>query len=322
MRKHRRVLILAAGLACAMSIGFPEARAQKTVTIGTAAVMGVYYPLGGAICRMVNATRKEHRIRCSVEPSEGSVANIKGVIAGDLDLGIAQSDTQYYALKGEGPFKDNPQPALRALFTVYPEVFTLMARADANIRKLEDIRGKRIAIGTAGSGTRSTLELVLKSYGITMADLKSAVGLRFIELAPALCDNKIDAFVFVGGHPNAILSDASTSCATTVASVAGAPIDKLVASQPFYAKAEVPAKMYKGTDAAQPSFGTVATVVVSADMSDGTAYAITRAVFENFADFKKLHPAIANITKEGALRGETVPFHPGAVKYFKEVGLM
>ena len=139
MREHRHLLTLAAALACAMSVGLPEARAQKTVTIGTAAVMGVYYPVGGAICRMVNATRKEHRIRCSVEPSEGSVANIKGVIAGDLDLGIAQSDTQYYALKGEGPFKDNPQRALRALFTVYPEVFTLMARSDANMP-----RGRRL----------------------------------------------------------------------------------------------------------------------------------------------------------------------------------
>jgi TRAP transporter TAXI family solute receptor len=95
-----------------------------------------------------------------------------------------------------------------------------------------------------------------------------------------------------------------------------------VASQPFYAKADIPAKMYKGTDTARPSFGMVATVVVSADMSDATAYAITKAVFENFDDFKKLHPAVANITKEGSLRGDTAPFHPGAVKYFKEAGLM
>ena len=323
MRERRRVLVLVAILGCATLAGLPAVHAQRTnVTIGTAGVMGVYYPLGGAVCRMVNATRKEHRIRCSVEPSEGSVANIKGVIEGDVDLGFAQSDTQYYALKGQGPFKDNPQPKLRALFTVYPEVFTLMARADANIRKLEDIKGKRIAIGTAGSGTRATLELVLKAYGIKRSDLKSAVELKFIELAPALCDNKIDAFVFVAGHPNAILSDAATSCATSIAAVAGAPIDKLVASQPFYAKAEIPARMYKGTDTAQPSFGTVATMVVSADMPEATAYAITKAVFENFADFRKLHPAIAHITKEGSLRGETVPFHPGAVKYFKEAGLM
>jgi TRAP transporter TAXI family solute receptor len=303
--------------------GFPPAHAQKTtVTIGTAGLMGVYYPLGGAVCRIVNATRKQHKIRCSVESTEGSVSNIKGVLSGDLDLGFAQSDAQYHALKGEGPFKDKPQPKLRALFTVYPELFTLMARQDAGIRKFEDIKGKRVSIGSPGSGTRATMDLVMKAYGIKRSDLKSAAELKFIELAPALCDNKIDAFVFVAGHPNAILQDAATSCATSVVAVAGAPIDTLVSSQPFYAKADIPGKVYRGTDTAQPSFGMVATVVVSADMPDDTAYAITKAVFENFDDFKKLHPAVANITKEGALRGDTVPFHPGAVKYFKEAGLM
>ena len=225
-------------------------------------------------------------------------------------------------MKGEGPFKDKPQPKLRALFSVYPEVFTLMTRQDANIKTFEDIKGKRISIGSPGSGTRATMDLVMNAYGIKRSDLKSAAELKFIELAPALCDSKIDAFVYVAGHPNEVLNDAATSCATSIAAVAGAPIDQIVASQPFYAKADIPAKMYKGTDAARPSFGMVATVVVSANMPDATAYAITKAVFENFDDFRKLHPAVANITKEGSLRGDTAPFHPGAVKYFKEAGLM
>jgi len=323
MRGHRCVLMLLSCVAFVTWVGFPAAHAQKkTVTIGTAGLMGVYYPLGGAVCRIVNATRREHKLRCSVEPTEGSVSNIKGVLAGEFDLGFAQSDSQYHALKGEGPFKDKPQPKLRALFTVYPELFTLMAREDAGIRKFEDIKGKRISIGSPGSGTRATMDLVMKAYGIKRSDLKNAAELKFIELAPALCDNKIDAFVFVAGHPNAVLQDAATSCATSIAAVAGAPVDALVSSQPFYAKADIPAKMYKGTDAAQPSFGMVATVVVSADMPDDTAYAITRAVFENFEDFKKLHPAVAHITKEVAVRGDTAPFHPGAVKYFKEAGLI
>ena len=209
-----------------------------------------------------------------------------------------------------------------ALFTVYPEIFTLMTRRDAGIKRFEDIRGKRVNIGSPGSGTRATMDLVMNAYGIKRSDLKSAPELKFIELAPALCDSKIDAFVYVAGHPNEVLNDAATSCATSIAAVAGAPIDQIVASQPFYAKADIPAKMYKGTDTARPSFGMVATVVVSADMPDATAYAITRAVFENFDDFKKLHPAIGHITKEGSLRGNTVPFHPGAVAYFKEAGLM
>ena len=295
---------------------------QKFITVGTGGIVGVYYPLGGAICRFVNAGRKDHGLRCTVESTGASVFNINAVMAGDMDVGFAQSDTQYYALKGEGPWKDKPQPKLRALFSVYPEIFTLVARQDANIKKFEDIKGKRINIGDPGSGTRATMELVMKAYGIAQSDLKLASELKFVEMAPALCDNKIDAFVFVAGHPNAIFQEAATTCSSNIASVTGQPIDRFVASNPFYAKAEVPGKMYKGTDVAQPAFGVLATLVVSADMPEATAYVITKAVFDNFDDFKKLHPAITNITKEGSLLGNTVPFHPGAVKYFKEKGLM
>jgi TRAP transporter TAXI family solute receptor len=300
----------------------PALAQQKFITVGTGGIVGVYYPLGGAICRFVNAGRKDHNLRCTVESTGGSVFNINSVLAADMDVGFAQSDTQFYAMQGQGPWKDKPQPKLRALFSVYPELFTLVARQDANIRKFEDIKGKRINIGDPGSGTRATMELVMKEFGISQADLKLASELKFVEMAPALCDNKIDAFVFVAGHPNAIFQEAATSCSSNIAAVAGPPIDKLVAANPFYAKADVPGKMYKGTDAAQPAFGVLATLVVSADMPEATAYVITKAVFDNFDDFKKLHPAIANITKEGSLKGNTVPFHPGAVKYFKEKGLM
>ena len=317
---HARLVVLAlAGFALASPL---PSQAAQVITIGTAGVMGVYYPLGGAICRMVNVTRKVHGLRCSVEPSEGSVANIRAVMSGEVDVGIAQSDVQYYARQGEGPFKDKPQPKLRALFSVYPELLTLMARDDANIRRFEDLKGKRVSIGSSGSGTRATMDLVMDAFGLKRSDLKTAAEMKFVEMPTALCENKIDAFVFVAGHPNAVLQDAATSCATSIVPVGGAPIDALVSSQPFYAKADIPAKMYRGTDAAQPSFGMVATVVVSADLTNDTAYAITKAVFENFEDFKKLHPAVANSTKEGALRGDTVPFHPGALKYFKEAGLM
>ncbi len=323
MRMPLLATAVTAGFASALLFApLPVQAQQKFITVGTGGIVGVYYPLGGAICRFVNAGRKDHNLRCTVESTGGSVFNINSVMSGDMDVGFAQSDTQFYAMKGEGAFKDKPQPKLRALFSVYPELFTLVARQDANIKKFEDIKGKRINIGDPGSGTRSTMELVMKEFGIAQSDLKLASELKFVEMAPALCDNKIDAFVFVAGHPNAIFQEAATSCASNIAAVAGAPINKLVGANPFYAKADIPGKMYKGTDAAQPSFGVLATLVVSADMPDATAYTITKAVFDNFDDFKKLHPAITNITKEGSLEGNSVPFHPGAVKYFKEKGLM
>ena len=312
--------LLAGGLA---SVSAPvAAQQQKFITVGTGGIVGVYYPLGGAICRFVNANRKDHGLRCTVESTGGSVFNINAVMSGDMDIGFAQSDTQYYAMTGAGAFKDKPQPKLRALFSVYPELLTLVARQDANIKTFADIKGKRVNIGDPGSGTRGTTELVMTALGIKKEDLKFAGELKFVEMAPALCDNKIDAFTFVAGHPNAIFQEAATSCASNIASVTGAGIDKLVKDNPFYAKASVPGKMYKGTDNAQATFGVLATIVASADMPEQTAYVITKAVFDNLEDFKKLHPAVASITKEQMLEGNTVPFHPGAVKYFKEKGMM
>lgn len=317
---YRRLLFIAlAGVALAAPL---RAFAAQTVTIGTAGVMGVYYPLGGAICRMVNVTRKEHKLRCSVEASSGSVANIRGVMAKNLDIGIAQSDMQHAAREGEGPFAGNAEPKLRALFSVYPELLTIMTRQDAGVRAVTDLRGKRVSLGPPGSGTRATIDLVMEAVGIGKDDLKAAHELKFVEMSAALCENKIDAYVFVAGHPNAVFHEAADTCKTRIIPVDGAPIEALLRARPYYSKAQIPGHVYKGTDDAQPTFATTASVVVSEDMPDDVAYAITRAVFENFDDFRKLHPALAGLTKEQAVRGQAVPFHRGAERYFREVGLM
>jgi TRAP transporter TAXI family solute receptor len=318
----RSVLLAAAIAASALFVPAQSAHsADKFITVGTGGIVGVYYPLGGAICRFVNTGRKDHGYRCTVESTGGSVFNINAVMSGDMDIGFAQSDTQFYALNGQAPFKEK-QAKLRALFSVYPELFTLVTRQDANIKGFSDLKGKRVNIGDPGSGTRATTELVMAATGIRKEDLRLATELKFVEMAPALCDNKIDAFTFVAGHPNAIFQEAAASCASSIATVSGPGIDKLVKDHPFYAKANVPGKMYKGTENSQPSFGVLATVVASADLPEQTAYTITKAVFDNFDDFKKLHPAVANITKEQMLEGNTVPFHPGALKYFREKGLL
>lgn len=322
MAGGRCVVAAAIGIVMATTVVAPVAAARQTITVGTAGVMGAYHPLGGALCRMVNVTRKVHGLRCSVERSEGSVANIEQVLAGDVDLGIAQGDTQHFARIGEGPFAGRPQAKLRALFSVYPEVFTLMARREAGVASFGDIRGKRVAVGTRGSGTRATMELVMGAFGVQRAELGSAIELRFMELAPALCDGRIDAFVFVAGHPNTVFQDAAASCATQIVGVAGPPLDTLLAGRPYFARAAIPGALYRGNELPQPSFGTQASIVVSADMPDATAYAITRAVFENFDDFRKLHPMLARLTRADAITGAGVPLHPGAVKYFREAGLM
>ncbi len=314
------VAMLACGVALMLAPAI--AHAAQTVTIGTAGVMGSYYPLGGALCRMVNVTRKVHHLRCSVESSEGSVSNINGVLGGNFDMGIAQGDTQFYAREGQGPFEGKPQPKLRALFSVYPEALTVIAREDANVRSLEDLRGKRVGLGTPGSGTRATMTLVLGAAGVAPEDLRAALDTKIVELPPTLCDGKMDAFGFVDGHPNAVVLDAATGCRTRVVPVTGPAVDALLAKYPHYMRTVVPAGVYKGTPTEQATIGVMTSVVVSADMPDDVAYAITRAVFENFDDFRKMHPALAPLTKEQALRGMAVPVHPGALRYFREAGLM
>jgi len=302
-----------------------SAQEQQFITIGTGGVTGVYYPTGGAICRLVNLQRQEHGIRCSVESTGGSVYNVNTIRAGELDMGVVQSDVQYKALKGEGeefegqgPFED-----LRAVFSVHAEPFTVVARADSGIETFDDLEGKRVNIGNPGSGQRSTMEVLMEAKGWTMDDFALASELKSAEQAQALCDNKIDAMVFTVGHPSGSIQEATTTCDTKLIPVSGSEVDQLVEQNPFYAKATIPGGMYRGTDEDVETFGVKATFVSSAAVPDEVVYEVTEAVFENFEDFKKLHPAFETLQKEDMVtQALSAPLHPGAEKYYQEAGMM
>jgi len=316
-------VLLAGGL---VGLGGDQARAaeQRFITIGTGGVTGVYYPTGGAICRLVNKGRKEHGIRCSVESTGGSVYNLNTIRAGELDMGVAQSDWQYHAYHGTSKFADQgPFEELRAVFSVHPEPFTVVARADSGIKKFEDLKGKRVNVGNPGSGQRGTMEVVMNALGWTMDDFALASELKSAEQSAALCDNKIDAMVFTVGHPSGSIKEAATSCDSVIVSVSGPVIDKLVEENAYYRKAVIPGGMYRGTDEDVETFGVGATFVSSTAVPADVVYEVVKAVFENFDDFKKLHPAFANLKKEEMIKdGLSAPLHPGAVKYYKEAGLM
>ncbi len=317
--------LIGAGLTLGLMAAQPaQAAEQQFITIGTGGVTGVYYPTGGAICRLVNKGRKEHGIRCSVESTGGSVYNLNTIRAGELDMGIVQSDWQYHALNGSSTFEpQGPYPELRALFAVHAEAFTLVARADADINTLKDLKGKRLNIGNPGSGQRANMELVMERMGWTRDDFALISELKSAEQAKALCDNKIDAFVFVAGHPSGSIKEATTSCDTRLVPVEGPEIDQLIAEYPFYAKAVIPGGMYSGSDADTQTFGVRATIVSSTATQPEVAYEVVKAVFENLEDFKKLHQAFAHLNKEEMVEsGLTAPLHEGAERYFKEVGLI
>jgi TRAP transporter TAXI family solute receptor len=313
------------GMALFMGAAPTQAADQKFVTIGTGGVTGVYYPTGGSICRLVNKGRKVHGIRCSVESTAGSTYNLKTIAAGELDMGVCQSDWQYHAWHGTSKFfKDKgPNRDLRAVFSVHPEPFTVVARADSGIKVFKDLKGKRVNIGNPGSGQRGTMEVVMKALGWTKADFKLASELKSAEQAKALCDNKIDAMVFTVGHPSGSIKEPTTTCACVLVPVTGPEIDKLVAENDYYRTATVPGGMYRGTDTDTKTFGVGATFVSSAKVPEEVIYNVVKAVFENFEQFKKLHPAFKILKKEEMIKdGLSAPLHKGAIKYYKEAGLM
>ncbi|MDO5289440.1 MAG: TAXI family TRAP transporter solute-binding subunit [Pseudomonadota bacterium] len=312
----------AAATVATLTLATPVAAQQKFMTIGTGGVTGVYYAAGGAICRLVNKDRAKHGYRCTVESTGGSVANVNTIRAGDLDFGVVQSDWNHHGYKGTSSFEKNgPYQELRSVFSMHPEPFTLLARADSGIKRFEDLKGKRVNVGNPGSGTRASMDMLLAAMNWKVSDFGMASELRPDEHGAALCDNKIDAFFYGVGHPSANIQDPVTTCGAKLAAISGPAVDKLVADNPFYAKATIPAGLYRGNDQPTPTYGVLATFVTSAKAPDEQVYTLVKAVFDNFEEFKKLHPALANLDPQHMVKdGLSAPLHPGALKFYKEKG--
>jgi uncharacterized protein len=300
------------------------AKAKTTfITIGTGGITGVYYPTGGAIAKIVNKKKDVYGIRCTVESTGGSVFNVNAVMAGDLQFGVVQSDRQFQAINGLAEWKDKgKQEDLRAVFSIHPESITLVAAVDADINDIADLKGKRVNIGNPGSGQRQNSIDALEAVGINYEADMNAEGIKASESASLLQDGRIDAFFYTVGHPSGSIKEATAGARKVrFASITG--IDSLLAKYPYYAKAYIPVKLYPGAENTEnvDTFGVKATFVTSAKVPDDVVYAVTKEVFDNFDDFKKLHPAYAVLTKEGMLEGLSAPLHPGALKYYKEAGL-
>ncbi|THH34372.1 TAXI family TRAP transporter solute-binding subunit [Aliishimia ponticola] len=318
-------LKLTAAAAALVTTGtFAAAQDQTFITIGTGGVTGVYYPTGGAICRLVNKDRKEHNTRCSVESTGGSVYNTRTIREGELDFGVVQSDVQSAAIEGVRAFEnDEPYADLRAVFSVHPEPMHVMVRADSGIESVMDMKGKRVNIGNPGSGTRVLADVLMGAAGVSPDDFSLAAELKSSEQSAALCDGKLDAAIWAAGLPNGSTMEATSTCDIKLLDLTTSGTDKVLAENPAYAAATIPGGMYPGNDGDVASWGPKATFVTDASTPDDVVYVLVKAVFENFDDFKKLHPAFGRLTKEEMVKdGLSAPLHPGAVKYYKEAGLM
>lgn len=317
MKKFVKLSFLAS-----LVMGTASVQAAETfVTIGTGGQTGVYYVVGQSICQLVNRDSAKTGLKCNAPSTGASVANLNSIAAKEMDMGIAQSDWQYHAYNGSSSFEGKKNDKIRAIFSLHPEPFTVMARTDANIKSFDDLKAKRVNVGDPGSGTRATMNVILAAKGWTDKDFKVASELKPAEMASVMCDNNLDAITYNVGHPNGALKEAAASCDAKLVPVTGPEIDKLVADHSYYAKATIPGGLYKGSDEPTETFGVYATLVTSADVDADKVYNVTKAVFDNFDRFKRLHPAFENLKQEEMIKNAlSAPLHEGAVRYYKEKG--
>jgi uncharacterized protein len=295
---------------------------RKSITVGGGGLAGVYYAVGKAICRFVHKDRKTHGIRCSAVTGN-SIFNLHTVHSGEMDFGLAQSDLQSHAYTGSDGFTDAGFKDLRAVFSVHSEPLTVIARADSGIRTFNDLKGKRVNIGARNSGMRRVMNKVMVALGWTGNVFKLDSRLSGAESSVALCDDKVDAIFFVAGYPSGTVKAAANACKTVIIGFAGTAIDKLVAENGYFRHVTIPGGTYRIAPDDVDTIGVSATVVTSARTPAESVYAVAKSVFENFASFKKLHPAFSALKKQEMVKESlTAPLHEGALKYYMEAGLM
>jgi hypothetical protein len=324
MKRQSFSLLLSAALSLAAVAATPAVAQEKFMTIGTGGQTGVYYVVGQSVCRLINRNANEHGIRCNAPSSGGSVANVNAIRNNEMDMGVVQSDIQYKAYAGTENFQDaGAFEDMRAMFALHGEPLTVVARQDANIKNVKDLKGKRVNLGNPGSGQRATMEVVMDALDWTRDDFSLVSELDAAEQAAALGDNNIDAMVYVAGHPNGSIQEATTTVDAVIVSVTGEEIDELIAERPYYAKATIPGGIYRGNENDVQTFGVRATLVTSTKAPDDVVYETVKAVFENFDRFKRLHPAFATLKEEEMIKeGLSIPLHDGAIRYYKERGWM
>ena len=305
--------------------------AAEFISIGTGGPTGVYFVVGNSVCRMVHKEAAEgrksgrkHGLRCAAPSTGGSNYNIGQIKEGELQFGVAQSDWQYHAYNGSSKWEGNQYGDLRAVFSVHPEPFQLIAGKNSGISSWDDLKGKTVNIGNPGSGQRGTMEVLMAARGMSIDDFKQATELTSSEQVGALCDGKVDAIAYTVGVPNGSIGQAIDGCGASFVNLDSAAEEKLVNDNPYYAFANIPAgTFYKSQANDATTFGVMATFVSSASVSDDVVYEVVRAVFENLDDFRKLHPAFTNLDPEQMIsNGLSAPLHDGAVKYYKEQGWM
>ena len=317
-----KILATFKGVVASAILATTMASATQFITIMTGGVTGTYFPTGGAICKIINQQKGDTKPICDVRPSNGSIDNINHLKAGDIDFGLAQSDTVYQTYHGLGEFKNKKYNNLRSVMAIYPELLALVVRKDSNITKFDDIKGKVINIDTCDSGTHFTVKTILKSYGIKNNDFKKMTEIKFKETPKLLGQHKIDGYFGMFGHPTINIKESIYETPVDLISISSKYIDYLIKKYPYYLKGVIKKGTYKGIDHDTPTIGVKAILVTSSDVDEKTVYYVSKTILDNFDKFKEQHPVYKNITKKSLLEGLTIKQHKGAIRAFKEAGLL
>lgn len=314
LRYLRRCLLLSFVLGIA-----PAYAENQVISLGTGGVTGLYYPTGGALCRLINQTRQTHGIRCAVRSTLGSVTNLAQVANYELDMGIAEAG-QLYSAHESNSASASPKTPLRSLASLYPEYISILVRPDAGIKRFEDLKNKRINIGKLGTSQRYTIELLMKAHDLQLSDFKEVTELAPAEQATALCDNRIDATLYVVGHPSGTIKEALRDCQSQLIGLSKHDRKTLIGQNPHYREMRVSGNIYSENVPDVLTVGVNATLFARADLPDDVAYAVVKSLFDQFESFKKLHPAFRLLNPEQMMAPSAMPLplHPGAAKYFKE----
>jgi uncharacterized protein len=312
------VVIVAGALTLPGGVG---AQQRRLVTIASGWVVGVYYPLAGAMSRIAyNA--KDLNIRATVESSGASVANAQLIGTGDADFALLQNDIAYYAYNGTtlAAFNGKPVKSMGGIFTIYPELVHIVATQGSGVKSVRDLRGKRVVLGPQGSGTEQNALQILEVHGLKESDVR-AERIDAAAAADQIKDARVDAAFFTTGLGSAVIIDTFISGKAVMVPVMAAEGDALKKKYPFYTIEKIPANTYKGQEAEVTTPAVMAMMVAKADLPEDLVYRFTKAIFDDLKQFHAAHAAAKNLTLQSATAGMPIPLHPGAAKFFKEKGI-
>lgn len=315
MKKKTSILFLSMMLAVIMIIS--GCGGKVSLKMATGGTTGTYYAYSGAVSQVLAS--KLNNVSFDVQSTGASKANIYLVADKEADIAIVQNDVMYYASKGIDLFEgEGAVEGFSAMAGCYAEVCQIVSKSD--ITSIEDLRGKRVSVGDIGSGCEFNARQILDAYGMSFDDIQ-VNNLSFGDSATALKDAKIDAFFCVAGAPTTAIVELATSNSINILRIDDEHADKLIADYPFYTKFDVPGGAYKGVDSNVQTVAVVATYIVSNDLDDKLVYDMTKALFENAGEIAKAHPKGAELNAEYSVSGISISIHPGALKYYKEIGV-